>query len=106
MVERYSFVRVWSRFERKLWTETSEVSVTANGQEQKFDYLLLAVPFDVLGRILPDTPSAAPLAAALGQFSTRRSPASISGSIAKSATLITPCCSTAPFSGCFINRGY
>jgi len=50
--------------------ETSEISVTTNGQEQKFDYLLLAVPFDVLGRILPDTPSAAPLAAALGRFST------------------------------------
>lgn len=50
--------------------ETSEVSVTTNGQEQKYDYLVLAVPFDVLGRILPDTPSAAPLAAALGQFST------------------------------------
>jgi squalene-associated FAD-dependent desaturase len=46
------------------------VNVTTNGQEQKFDYLVLAVPFDVLGRILPDTPSAAPLAAALGQFST------------------------------------
>jgi squalene-associated FAD-dependent desaturase len=51
-------------------TETSEVSVTTNGQEQKFDYLVLAVPFDALGRILPDTPPAAPLAAALGQFST------------------------------------
>lgn len=50
--------------------ETSEVSVTTNGQEQKFDYLLLAVPFDVLGRMLPETPAAAPLAAALGQFST------------------------------------
>jgi squalene-associated FAD-dependent desaturase len=50
--------------------EISEVTVTTNGQEQKFDYLLLAVPFDVLGRILPDTPSAAPLAAALGRFST------------------------------------
>src|SRR6202011_94789 len=50
--------------------ETSEMSVTTNGQEQKFDYLLLAVPFDVLGRILPDNPSAAPLAAALGHFST------------------------------------
>jgi squalene-associated FAD-dependent desaturase len=50
--------------------ETSEVSVTTNGQEQKFDYLVLAVPFDVLGRILPDTQLAAPLAAALGQFST------------------------------------
>ncbi len=50
--------------------ETSEISVTTNGQEQRFDYLVLAVPFDVLGRILPDTPAAAPLAAALGQFST------------------------------------
>jgi squalene-associated FAD-dependent desaturase len=50
--------------------ETSEVTVTTNGQEQKFDYLVLAVPFDVLGRILPDTQLAAPLAAALGQFST------------------------------------
>jgi squalene-associated FAD-dependent desaturase len=50
--------------------QNSEISVTANGQEQKFDYLVLAVPFDVLGRILPDTPSAAPLAAALGHFST------------------------------------
>ena len=46
------------------------VSVTTNGEEQKFDYLILAVPFDALGRILPDTASAAPLAAALGQFST------------------------------------
>ncbi len=46
------------------------VSVTANGEERKFDYLVLAVPFDVLGRILPDTPAAAPLAAALGRFTT------------------------------------
>src|SRR5258706_11217667 len=50
--------------------ESSEVRVTTNGQEQKFDYLILAVPFDVLRRMLPDAPSAAPLAAALGQFST------------------------------------
>jgi zeta-carotene desaturase len=46
------------------------VNVTTNGQEEKFDYLVLAVPFDVLGRMLPDTPPAAPLVAALGQFST------------------------------------
>ena len=51
-------------------TDASGVTVTANGQEQKFDYLVLAVPFDALGRMLPDTPSAAPLTAALGQFST------------------------------------
>ncbi len=46
------------------------VNVTTNGQEEKFDYLVLAVPFDVLGRMLPDSASAEPLAAALGQFST------------------------------------
>jgi squalene-associated FAD-dependent desaturase len=51
-------------------TETSKVTVTTSGQEQKFDYLVLAVSFDVLGRLLPDTPSAAPLAASLGHFST------------------------------------
>jgi uncharacterized protein with NAD-binding domain and iron-sulfur cluster len=50
--------------------EGSQVSMTTNGQEQKFDYLVLAVPFEVLGRMLPDTASAASLAAALGQFST------------------------------------
>jgi squalene-associated FAD-dependent desaturase len=49
---------------------SSEVSVTTNGQDQKFDYLILAVPFDVLARMLPDNPSAAPLAATLGRFST------------------------------------
>ena len=34
--------------------EASAVNVTANGQERKYDYLILAVPFDGLGRILPD----------------------------------------------------
>ena len=47
-----------------------EVFVTANGQEQKFDYLLLAVPFDALGRILPETLAAGPLLTALGNFTT------------------------------------
>lgn len=46
----------------------SKVGVIANGQEQKFDYLVLAVSFDVLGRMLPDSPALAPLAAMLGQF--------------------------------------
>jgi squalene-associated FAD-dependent desaturase len=46
------------------------VNVTTNGQEHQFDYLVLAVPFEVLGRMLPDTPAAAPLVAALGEFST------------------------------------
>ncbi len=46
----------------------SEVTVVANGQEQNFDHLVLAVSFDVLGRMLPDCPETAPLAAMLGQF--------------------------------------
>jgi len=49
--------------------ETAEVYVTTNGQQQNFDYLVLAVSYDVLGRMLPDAPSAAPLHVALGQFS-------------------------------------
>ncbi len=50
--------------------EASGVSVTANGQQRQFDYLLLAVPFDALERLLPDTESAKPLAAELAKFST------------------------------------
>ncbi len=50
--------------------QPSEVGVTANGEEQEFDSLVLAVPFDVLARILPETAAAAPLAAMLGQFQT------------------------------------
>jgi len=46
----------------------SGVSIVANGQEQKFDYLVLAVSFDVLAKMLPESPEAAPLAAMLGQF--------------------------------------
>jgi zeta-carotene desaturase len=49
--------------------EPSAVTVSANGKEQQFDYLVLAVPFDVAGRLLPDTPPSAPLAEALKQFS-------------------------------------
>ena len=50
--------------------EPTGVSVTTNGQEQKFDYLILAVPFDGLARMLPDSPPSAALAAALSQFGT------------------------------------
>jgi squalene-associated FAD-dependent desaturase len=53
--------------------DASGVSITTsgqNGREQRFDYLLSAVPFDVLARMLPESAQSAPLAAALGQFST------------------------------------
>jgi zeta-carotene desaturase len=46
------------------------VKVVANGTEQRFDFLVLAVPFDVLGKMLPGTPEAEKLATALGAFST------------------------------------
>ena len=51
-------------------SEGFDVFVTVNGEDKRFDYLLLALPFDALGRILPNTASAAPLAGALEQFST------------------------------------
>jgi len=44
------------------------VAVMANGRRLSFDYLVLAVSFDVLGRMLPNIPDAAPLAAMLGRF--------------------------------------
>ena len=50
--------------------QASGVTVVVNGQEQKFDYLVLAVPFDVLARILPDSPAAAPLAEMLSHLTT------------------------------------
>jgi squalene-associated FAD-dependent desaturase len=49
--------------------DAADVIVRANGQEQQFDYLVMAVPFDVLGRLLPGEPSASCLAADLDQFS-------------------------------------
>jgi zeta-carotene desaturase len=49
---------------------SSAVTLTTGGQEQRFDYLLTALPFDVLARLLPATPSADQLSAALRQFST------------------------------------
>jgi zeta-carotene desaturase len=50
-------------------SEGDQVNVTINGQQQKFDYLVLAVPFDGVGRLLPDAASGTPLAAALAEFS-------------------------------------
>jgi len=46
------------------------VTVAANGQEQTFDYLVLAVPFDALAKLLPPSPEAAPLAGKLSHFET------------------------------------
>jgi squalene-associated FAD-dependent desaturase len=48
----------------------SGITVSANEHRDAFDYLLLAVPFDVLARMLPEGPEAEPLAANLGKFTT------------------------------------
>jgi zeta-carotene desaturase len=50
--------------------EASGASVSAGGEERRFDFLLLAIPFDVLARMLPETPETAPLGALLAQFTT------------------------------------
>lgn len=44
--------------------------VMTNGGEQRFDSLVLAVSFDVLGRILPNSESAVSLAGMLGRLTT------------------------------------
>jgi uncharacterized protein with NAD-binding domain and iron-sulfur cluster len=46
------------------------VHVAANGQQEDFDYLVMAVPFDILARMLPEGSESAPLAAKLTHFTT------------------------------------
>jgi squalene-associated FAD-dependent desaturase len=48
----------------------SAVHVAADGQQEAFDYLVMAVPFDILARMLPEGSEAAPLAAKLTHFTT------------------------------------
>ncbi|MGA9356100.1 MAG: hydroxysqualene dehydroxylase HpnE [Terriglobales bacterium] len=46
------------------------VGVVANAQQEDFDYLVTAVPFDILSRMLPEGGESAPLAAKLTHFTT------------------------------------
>jgi len=48
----------------------SGVDVLINGQARTFDYLVLAVPFDVLVRLLPDSAAPASLVEMLNRFET------------------------------------
>jgi squalene-associated FAD-dependent desaturase len=50
--------------------DSSSVTVTSGGKEQQFDYLVTALPFDVLARLLPAATLSEPLSAALRLFST------------------------------------
>ncbi len=48
--------------------EPSQVRIRVAGSEERFDYLVLALPFDGLERVLPETPEAAPLRDKLSHF--------------------------------------
>jgi len=56
-----------------------EILVVANGQERKFDYLVMAVPFDVLGSMLPEASSAGPESSSLSQVLDRFETSPITG---------------------------
>ncbi|MGA2857014.1 MAG: hydroxysqualene dehydroxylase HpnE [Candidatus Sulfotelmatobacter sp.] len=47
---------------------SSEVQVRLGNQEEAFDFLVIALPFDMLDRVLPDTPQSAPLREKLAHF--------------------------------------
>jgi squalene-associated FAD-dependent desaturase len=48
----------------------AEVKLLASNREEAFDFAVLAVPFDVLSRMLPQTTAAEPLRQTLGRFET------------------------------------
>jgi squalene-associated FAD-dependent desaturase len=51
-------------------TEQDHVKLRASGEEASFDFVVFAVPFDVLSRILPQNSAAEPLRQALARFET------------------------------------
>ncbi|HZD09016.1 MAG TPA: hydroxysqualene dehydroxylase HpnE, partial [Candidatus Limnocylindrales bacterium] len=50
--------------------EPAQVKLLVAGKEQSFDFIILALPFDVLCRILPQTSAAEPLRESLSHFET------------------------------------
>jgi len=48
--------------------EPSQVRIRTGDAEETFDYLIAALPFDALGRALPDLPESAPLRESISQF--------------------------------------
>jgi squalene-associated FAD-dependent desaturase len=48
--------------------EPSQVRIRVADSEERFDYLVLALPYDALGRTLPESPEAAPLREKLSHF--------------------------------------
>jgi zeta-carotene desaturase len=50
--------------------QSDKVNLTVSGNELSFDYVVFAVPFDILSSIVPQTPSTEPLRQALARFET------------------------------------
>ena len=50
--------------------EPSHVNIAMAGREESFDYAVLALPFDMLARILPESSASEPLRTALARFET------------------------------------
>ena len=67
--ERHGEVRLRSSVE-SFRAEPSHVTLSVGGSEAVFDYAVFAVPFDVLGRVLPATSAAQPLRDSLSKFTT------------------------------------
>jgi zeta-carotene desaturase len=51
-------------------SENSAITIQSGGEQQPFDYLVLALPFDALDRVLPQTPESLPLREMLSHFET------------------------------------
>ena len=49
-------------------SSASSVELSTSGERQRFDFALIAVSFDAIDRLLPDSTEAAPLRALVGQF--------------------------------------
>jgi zeta-carotene desaturase len=49
---------------------SNKVNLLVSGDEMNFDFVIFAVPFDVLSRILPQTPNTEPLRRVLARFET------------------------------------
>jgi len=61
------------RFRRSVETfesQPSSVRIQSAGETESFDYLILALPFDALDRVLPASPESAPLLESLTHFET------------------------------------
>ena len=61
------------RFRRSLETfepQPSSVRIQSAGETESFDYLILALPFDALDRVLPASPESTPLLESLTHFET------------------------------------